>query len=66
MKFKLFDFDGQSVSTALAKISYVKITDGIAGEVTEAISTSAATTGNLFRYDSTNEQYIFNLSTKGL
>jgi len=32
----------------------------------EAISTSSATTGNLFRYDSTSGQYIFNLSTKPL
>ena len=29
-------------------------------------STSAATTGNLFRYDPTSGQYIFNWSTKGL
>src|ERR671924_213919 len=28
------------------------------------ISTAASTTGNLFRYDSTAQQYIFNLSTK--
>ncbi len=32
--------------------------------VDEAISTSAATIGNLFRYDNTAQQYIFNLSTK--
>jgi hypothetical protein len=32
--------------------------------VDEAISTAASTTGNLFRYDSTAQQYIFNLSTK--
>jgi|SRR5215216_6674714 len=30
----------------------------------EAISTAASTTGNLFRYDATSGQYIFNLSTK--
>lgn len=66
VKFKLSDFDGHAISTAIARISYVKITDGVAGDVTEAISTSAATTGNLFRYDVASEQYIFNLSTKGL
>jgi hypothetical protein len=32
--------------------------------VDETISTSAATTGNQFRYDPTGQQYIFNLSTK--
>jgi PKD repeat protein len=31
----------------------------------EAVSTSAATAGSLFRYDPTGMQYIFNLSTKG-
>jgi hypothetical protein len=36
------------------------------GSSLEAISTSSATTGNLFRYDSTSGQYIFNLSTKTL
>jgi hypothetical protein len=32
--------------------------------VNEATSMLAATTGNLFRYDATSGQYIFNLSTK--
>ena len=36
------------------------------GDVLEAISTSNATTGNLFRYDATSGQYIFNLATKTL
>ena len=30
----------------------------------EAVSTAAATSGNLFRYDELSKQYIFNLSTK--
>ena len=36
------------------------------GTVLEAISTSSATVGNLFRYDATGGQYIFNLNTKTL
>jgi hypothetical protein len=36
------------------------------GTYAEAVSTSAATTGNLFRYDPTSGQYIFNLGTKTL
>ncbi len=40
--------------------------DGVVGSEIEANSTSAATTGNLFRYDSTGDQYIFNLGTKSL
>ncbi|MBU2541550.1 MAG: PxKF domain-containing protein, partial [Candidatus Omnitrophica bacterium] len=43
-----------------------KISDDVVGEEVEGISTSQATTGNLFRYDSTDNLYIFNLSTNGL
>ena len=32
----------------------------------EATSIVAADSGNTFRYDSTNNQYIFNLATKSL
>ena len=32
----------------------------------EAVSTSQATAGNLFRYDASAGQYIFNWNTKGL
>lgn len=46
----------------MAKL-YVKKADSTADPgVDEAVSTSAATTGNLFRYS--DPQYIFNLSTK--
>jgi hypothetical protein len=38
----------------------------VAGAVNEADSTSAATTGNLFRYDASSGQYLFKWSTKGL
>ena len=41
------------------------VTDGITGAELEATSTGSADTGNTFRYDGTNNQYIFNLSTKG-
>ena len=57
---------GSPIANAVAKLA---ITLGTAGEappagVDEAVSTSAATTGNLFRYDSSGQQYIFNLNTK--
>jgi hypothetical protein len=66
VKFQLWDADGNFVTNALARIYLTKISDDIAGNETEAASTSAATEGNLFRYDSVANQYIFNLSTKSL
>ncbi|MHB8568307.1 MAG: PxKF domain-containing protein [Nitrososphaerales archaeon] len=54
VKFQLTDANGNYISTAVAKI-YV---DGNPG-----VASGSSNTGNLFRYDN---QYIFNLSTKGL
>jgi hypothetical protein len=55
---------GLPLSTVVAKM-YVAKGDSVADPgVDEAVSTAAATTGNLFRYDPTGAQYIFNLSTK--
>lgn len=63
-----FQLTGASagITDATATVSYAKVSSGIAGSVYEAVSTSAGTTGNLFRYDATSGQYIFNWSTKGL
>lgn len=66
VKFQLTDANGNSVSTAIANLYLTKISDTVAGSEIEAVSTSAATTGNLFRYDSASNQYIFNLWTKTL
>ncbi len=66
VKFRLTDANGNTVTSAAAKIYVAKISEGVAGTEMEANSTSAATTGNLFRYDSTDDQYIFNLGTKSL
>lgn len=66
VKFQLWDANGNNISAALAYIYLAKITNGIVGREINATSTSAATTGNLFRYDSTTNQYIFNLATKPL
>lgn len=64
VKFRLTDASGNSVTGAVARIYIAKISDGVTGTEMEASSTSAAT--NLFRYDSTGDQYIFNLGTKTL
>lgn len=49
-----------------ATLSYIMIGNGSPGDVNESVSISAATTGNLFRYDDGSGEYIFNWSTKGL
>jgi hypothetical protein len=66
VKFQLTDANGAFVTNAVATIKYAKFANNVWGDEIEAVSTAAATTGNLFRYDTTNNQYIFNLSTKGL
>jgi len=48
------------------KIFVSKLTNAVLGDELEPISTSAADTGNTFRYDATDGQYIFNLATRGL
>jgi hypothetical protein len=57
VKFQLTDANGNLVSTAVAHI----LVDGKPG--TPSGSSNA---GNIFRYDPTSNQYIFNLNTKSL
>jgi hypothetical protein len=53
-----------AIPNAVAALT-VKIVDGNADPgVDEVVSTAASTTGNLFRYDTSGQQYIFNLNTK--
>jgi hypothetical protein len=54
-----------SIGNLPAKLYYAKVGNSLPGTEVEALSTSAADTGNQFRYDATAKQYIFNLSTKG-
>jgi hypothetical protein len=63
-----FQLTGPSAcnTTATATLSAAKVGNSVAGSVNKAVSTSAATTGNQFRYDPTSGQYIFNWGTKGL
>jgi hypothetical protein len=63
VKFRLA---GAAVTNLAAKIFVAKVSGGILGTWEMADSTSAADSGNTFRYDSSGGQYIFNLSTKGL
>jgi hypothetical protein len=54
------------VAGAVASLSVAKVSNNVDGTFLEAASTSNATTGSLFRYDASGQQYIFNLSTKSL
>lgn len=63
VKFRLTG-PSAGIADAVARIYVSKIDDNPAGIEVPGDSTSAATTGNLFRYST--DQYIFNLGTKGL
>ena len=63
VKFQLTGASG-AITNASANLTVAQISSNVTGSDVEAVSTSAATTGNAFRYDSGG--YIFNLSTKPL
>ncbi|CUR59907.1 exported hypothetical protein [metagenome] len=65
VKFQLTGASAQ-ISNLTGRLYLQRVGPGATGTVLEAISTSNATTGNLFRYDGTSGQYIFNLATKTL
>jgi hypothetical protein len=48
-----------------ARIFVAKMSSGIAGTELEATATNTPDGGNVFRYDATSDQYIFNWGTKG-
>jgi hypothetical protein len=64
VKFFLTDADA-GVTDLVAKLSYTRL-GASTHEVNEAASTSAATVGNLFRFDADAGQYVFNWGTVGL
>lgn len=64
VKFKLFDANNIEISNAIAYLNIAKVSNNVLGTEEEAVSTSQATEGNLFRYDLVEKQYIFNLNTK--
>jgi probable HAF family extracellular repeat protein len=54
------------VTNAVARLYYAKVSNNVAGTDLEPTATASASAGNLFRYDATTAQYIFNWGTKGL
>ena len=62
IKFQLFYADGASASAAHATLAIYQISDDeIIGDPIEVDSTSAADSGNVFRYS--GDKYIYNLNT---
>ena len=63
-----FALTGQSagITGAAARLWVARLSGDVAGTEAEAESTAAATPGNLFRYDPSAGQYVFNLDTKSL
>ncbi len=66
IRFQLTDANNQIITSATAQLFLAKIQDGIVGTDEIPLSTSAADTGNLFRYDNTESQYMYNLATSSL
>jgi hypothetical protein len=65
VKFKLTG-ESAGITDAGAKLYLFKVSDSVTGTKEEAPSTAAATEGNLFRCDASEDQYVFNLSTEDL
>jgi hypothetical protein len=63
-----FQLTGASagITNAVATLTVAQVSGTVTGTVVEAASTSAATPGNTFRYDSSSGQYIFNMATNSL
>jgi lysophospholipase L1-like esterase len=68
VKFAVTDWKHNPVGSATARLDFVKAYNGEVhpDEAVEAVTNVAATTGNLFRYDAREEQYIYNWSTRGM
>jgi hypothetical protein len=66
IKFQLVDNNGAPVGGAQATLAVSKISSSTdAGDPVIVLSPGSSNTGNIFRYDSTAQQYIFNLKTMG-
>ncbi|WP_086667111.1 HYR domain-containing protein [Lentzea kentuckyensis] len=63
-----FSLTGAStgITTATARLWLAQVAGGSPSSEITATPTGSATSGNTFRYDPTNNLYIFNLSTKSL
>lgn len=65
VKIRIGDAGGSAVSSAIARLELVKLTNSVEGTVLEATTNGNANSGNFFRLSGPGE-YIYNLSTKPL
>ena len=65
VKIVVYDGTGAIVSDAVANVFFEFGFPTVIGDTSEAVSTSAATTGNLMRWDPVAMQYIFNWDING-
>ena len=67
VKFQLTAADGSFITNATATLAVFMVTDQVLGTVEEVTpdASGSSNVDNLFRYDSTANQYIYNLSTNG-
>lgn len=66
VKFQLIQSDGNFLTNALAQIFIAKVENDTIVSEQAATSTNSNKSENVFRYDSTDNNYIFNLYTKSL
>jgi hypothetical protein len=55
-----------AIKNLVAHIVVTKLSDTVTGTATEKVCVVIATSGDTFKYDSTNKEYVFNLATKYL
>jgi Bacterial Ig-like domain/HYR domain len=64
VKFQLTG-DSAGITNAVANLRIAKVSNNVLGDELEAVTSTPASTGSLFRYDATSGQYIYNWGTKG-
>ena len=60
------DFNGNYDGSAIAKLYYAPVTAGKVGAYLPAISIGNANKDNTFKFSAEDNQYVFNMDTKGL
>jgi GH35 family endo-1,4-beta-xylanase len=65
VKFALKDFNGNYLNSVNAKLYYAPVDSGTVGEYLEAYARGKANIDCTFRFSEEDNQYIFNMDTKG-